>query len=110
MRTKLLFVCARNKIRSVTAERILSGSALYEVRSRGLARGSRVRLTAGDLGWADQIFVMEKDHKDRLREGFAAALGRKPVTVLYIEDVYKEAMDPALQEVLRERLAQHLEL
>jgi predicted protein tyrosine phosphatase len=108
-RCKLLFICARNKIRSLTAERMLHGSTLYDVRSRGLARGARVRLTAGDIGWADRIFVMEKQHKDRLRAEFAEALRGKPVECLFIADVY-QPMEPALLALLRERLAPHIDL
>ncbi len=107
-RQKLLFICARNKIRSLSAERMLQGSPHYDVRSRGVARAARVRLTAGDIGWADHIFVMEKQHKDRMREDFADALRGKPIVVLFIEDIY-EPMDPALLTILRERLAPHLE-
>ncbi len=107
-RRKLLFVCARNKIRSLTAERMFQGSPRYDVRSRGVSRTARIRLTAADIGWADQIFVMEKEHKDRMREDFAAVLRGKPVVVLFIEDIY-EPMEPALLEILRERLAPHLE-
>lgn len=108
-RCKLLFICARNKIRSLTAERMLHGSTLYEVRSRGVARGARVRLTAGDLGWADRIFVMEKQHKDRIRAEFADALGGKPIECLFIPDDY-QLMEPRLLAVLRERLLPHLDL
>jgi predicted protein tyrosine phosphatase len=106
-RQKLLFVCARNKIRSLSAERMLQGSPHYDVRSRGVARAARVRLTAADIGWADQIFVMEKQHKDRMRQDFAEALRGKPIVVLFIDDIY-EPMEAALLTILRERLAAHL--
>jgi len=56
----VLFVCAQNKIRSVTAEKMFAGSPNYKVRSRGVANDARIRLTEGDLGWADLVFVMEK--------------------------------------------------
>ena len=108
-RRKLLFVCARNKIRSLTAERMLHGSTEYEVRSRGVARGARVRLTSGDIGWADQIFVMEKQHKDRMRAEFAEALRGKPIVCLFIADIY-QPMDAALLAILRERLAPQIDL
>lgn len=107
-RRKLLFVCARNKIRSLTAERMLQASTHYDLRSRSVTRAARVRLTAADIGWADAIFVMEKHHKDRMRDDFAEALRGKQVTVLFIDDIY-EPMEPALLAILRERLAPHLE-
>src|ERR1035437_2725353 len=43
-REKILFVCARNKIRSLTAEKMFSGSHLYDVKSRGVGRDARIRL------------------------------------------------------------------
>lgn len=106
-RRKLLFICARNKIRSLTAERMLHGSPRFDVRSRGVSRTARIRLSAADIGWADQIFVMEKAHKDRMREDFAGALRGKPVVVLFIANIY-EPMQPELLAILRERLAPHL--
>lgn len=107
-RRKLLFVCARNKIRSLTAERMLQGSQHYEVRSRGVSRTARVRLGAADIGWADDIFVMEKAHKDRMKDDFLDALRGKPIVVLFIDDIY-EPMQPELLAILRERLGPHLE-
>jgi predicted protein tyrosine phosphatase len=47
---KILFVCAQNKIRSVTAEKMFAGSQRYQVRSRGVGNDARIKLTAGDLG------------------------------------------------------------
>jgi predicted protein tyrosine phosphatase len=44
-RKKVLFVCARNKMRSFTAEKMFSGSMLYNVKSRGVAKDARIRLT-----------------------------------------------------------------
>ncbi len=54
-RPKLLFICSRNLSRSLTAERMFAGSALYDVKSRGLAKTARIRLTAADLQWADEV-------------------------------------------------------
>ena len=104
---KILFVCARNKIRSLTAERMFAGVQSSQVRSRGVANDARVRLTAGDLGWADLIFVMEKKHKDRLAEKFREKLAEKKIVCLFIEDVY-EPMEAALIAELRRTLAPYL--
>jgi protein-tyrosine phosphatase len=84
-------------------------SQIYDVRSRGVARGARVRLTAADIAWADAIFVMEKEHKDRMTENFGRDAARGKVTCLFIEDVY-EAMEESLVRELRSRLAPHLAL
>jgi predicted protein tyrosine phosphatase len=86
---RLLFVCSQNKWRSLTAERLFDGHPHYEARSAGTEPGARVRVTAGHLGWAEVVFVMERRHADRLREKFADALLNKPVVVLRIPDSYQ---------------------
>lgn len=106
---KVLFVCARNKIRSYTAEKMFSGSPHYQVRSRGVAKGARVKLTAGDIGWADIIFVMEKEHKARIVEDFREHVAGKKIVCLFIEDIY-EPMEEALIEELRCKVEPYLVL
>ena len=108
-RKKLLFVCARNKIRSLTAEKLFSGSQQYQVRSRGVANDARIRLTAADLGWADLVFAMEKNHKNRIQQKFREAAADKKIVCLFIEDIY-QPMEPALLAELRNKLAPYLEL
>jgi predicted protein tyrosine phosphatase len=104
---QLLFICSQNKWRSVTAERLFDGHAHYEARSAGTEPGARVRVTAGHLGWADLIFVMERRHAERLREKFGAELAGKPLVILRIPDNY-QFQDPSLIELLHQRLAEHL--
>ena len=104
---QLLFICSQNRWRSLTAERLFDAHPHYEARSAGTEPGARVRVTAGHLGWAEVIFVMERRHADRLREKFPAALVGKPVVVLRIPDKY-QFMDAALLELLRARLREHL--
>ena len=104
---RLLFICSQNKWRSLTAERLFDGHAHYEARSAGTEPGARVRVTAGHLGWAETVFVMERRHADRLREKFAAALDGKTVVVLRIPDKYP-FQDPALVALLRQKLTVHL--
>lgn len=106
---KVLFVCAKNKIRSYTAERIFSESQYYHVRSRGVAKDARIKLTERDIGWADIIFVMEKNHKDRIAKDYRATLAGKKIICLFIEDIY-QPMETALIEELRKKLMPHLPL
>ena len=106
---QLLFVCSRNKIRSLTAEKLFAGDDRYAVRSRGTEKSARIRLTAGDVGWAEVIFAMEKRHAERIRAKFRAELGETRLVTLFIKDAYVP-MQPALIAVLREKLAEHLEL
>jgi protein-tyrosine phosphatase len=108
-RKKLLFVCARNKIRSLTAEKMLTGSPQYAVRSRGVANDARVRLTAADLGWADIVFVMEKNHKNRITARFRKELADKEIVCLFIKDIYEPTEDSLVAE-LHHKLAPHLGL
>lgn len=106
---KVLFVCSRNEIRSLTAERMLAGSRDYQARSVGTEAGARVRVTAGHLGWADIIFVMEKRHRQRLAQKFGDALMGKALVCLHIPDEF-DYMDAALVATLRAKLEGHLVL
>lgn len=102
-RAKILFVCSRNRRRSLTAEKIFKDEPAWEVRSAGTEEGARIKVTAGHLGWADVIVVMEKRHKERLRQKYPEALAGKPCVCLFVADDY-EFMDAELVTVLRERM------
>lgn len=104
---KLLFVCSRNRRRSLTAEKVFHGWHGYQVRSVGTEPGARVRVTAGHLGWADLIFVMEKKHLRRLREKFTEELAGRRVVCLNIADDY-QFMQPELVVRLRSAVGRHL--
>lgn len=81
----------------------------YDARSAGTSDSARIKVTDCHLGWADMIFCMEHKHADQLRERFPDELGDKPLITLRIPDDY-QFMDPELIELLREKLADHLEL
>ena len=106
---KLLFVCSRNKIRSLTAEKLFTGFPLYQARSAGTQPGARIVVTEGHLGWADIIFCMEKSHSNRLRQKFPEAIRGKRVICLHIPDEF-EFMQPELIDELRVKLAPHITL
>ena len=106
---RLLFIRSQNKWRSLTAERLFDAHPHYEARSAGTEPGARVRVTAGHLGWAETVFVMERRHADRLREKFADELRDKSLVLLRIPDNYR-FQEPALVALLREKLAAHLPL
>ena len=107
--TKLLFVCSRNKLRSLTAEKMFQGSRQYQARSAGTQPGARIVVTEGHLGWADVIFCMEKSHAQRLRQKFPDALEGKRMICLHIPDDYAY-MDPELVAELHAKLAPHIDL
>ena len=101
-RLKVLFVCAMNKQRSVTAERLYRNDARLEVRSAGVRSGANRRVNEADLKWADVVFVMERDQKVWIAERFAE-LDLPRIDVLDIPDEF-EVMDPELQEILQSLL------
>jgi predicted protein tyrosine phosphatase len=108
LKTKLLFVCSRNRWRSPTAGSLFKDHPRYEARSAGTANSARIKVTSGHLGWADLIFCMEQKHADQLRERFPEEIAGKTLITLRIPDDYG-FMDPALIELLRAELAAHLD-
>ena len=105
---KLLFVCSRNRWRSLTAEKIFDGANGIHARSAGTEPGARIRVTAGHLLWANIIFVMEKKHLRRLQEKFTETISDKKVVCLHIADDY-EFMQPELVDLLQASVAPHLD-
>ena len=105
---KLLFVCSRNRWRSPTAEKVFHGLNLIQARSAGTEAGARIKVTAGHLGWADLVFVMEKKHLRRLRESFAGELAGKRMICLNIPDDY-QFLQPELVTLLLSSVPPYLE-
>src|SRR5687768_4746888 len=87
--TKVLFICSRNRRRSLTAEQIFKSRPGIEVRSAGTQPSARIVVTEGLLGWADLILVMEKAHLRRLEERYSDLLAFKKVIALHIADEYE---------------------
>jgi predicted protein tyrosine phosphatase len=105
---KVLFVCSQNRLRSLTAETIFDGLSGHQVRSVGTEEGARIRVTAGHLGWADLIFVMEKRQLHRLQTKFREEIAGKRIICLYIPDDY-EYMDEELIDRLRTGVAEYID-
>ena len=106
---KLLFVCSQNKWRSLTAEKIFENHEDYSVKSAGTENGARVKITAGLVGWADIIFVMEKKHRSRIQEKLGESLLNKPLHVLNIPDDY-QFMDEELIMILEGKVGEIIDL
>ena len=104
---KILFICSRNRWRSLTAEKIFDGVNGVQARSAGTEPSARIRVTAGHLSWADIIFVMEKKHLRRLQEKFSETIADKKIICLHIADDY-EFMQPELVDLLEASVAPHL--
>jgi predicted protein tyrosine phosphatase len=104
---KILFICSRNRWRSLTAEKIFDGINGIQARSAGTEPNARIRVTAGHLAWADIIFVMEKKHLRRLGDKFTDAIAGKKIICLHIADDY-EFMQPELVDLLEATVTPHL--
>lgn len=105
----ILFICSRNKWRSRTAETIFKNNQQHTVKSAGTENEARIKVTEKLVGWADLIFVMEKKHKERLKEKFGSLADDKDIIILEIQDDYKY-MDPELIEVLEIAVSPYLSI
>ncbi len=76
------------------------------MRSFGTEDTARIKVTAGQLGWADVVVVMEKRHKERLQQKFPDPFAAKKCVGFFIADDY-EFMDAALVEILREKMRKY---
>ena len=103
MKENLLFVCSRNQWRSPTAEGLMRSHPAYNVRSAGTSEKARTKLSHKLVQWADVIIVMERRHRDIIRERYGMELPGKQLLVLDIEDHYG-FNDPELIELLKEKL------
>ena len=104
---KILFICSRNKWRSLTAETIFKKNPSCAVKSAGTENSARIKVNSNHIQWADLIFVMEKKHNERLFAKFPTEMLGKKVVVLEIEDIYKY-MDPTLIEELKLSVNEYL--
>lgn len=100
---RLLFVCARNRLRSPTAEQVFAGVRGMETCSAGIQPDADQPLTQELIDWADLIFVMEDRHRAVLSRNFRSGLRGKRIVCLDIPDDYG-LMDPELVRLLWERV------
>jgi predicted protein tyrosine phosphatase len=100
---KLLFLCARNHLRSPTAEVIFAGVDGVETRSAGVNPDAEQVVSGDDVEWADIILVMEPAQRKKLNRAFGKLLRDKKVVCLAIPDEF-DYMEPALIELLWERV------
>ncbi len=101
----LLFICSKNQWRSPTAEGLFKNQQLHQARSAGTSDKARIKVSQKLLDWADEVFVMERRHRQLLQQRFAL---HKPVTVLDIEDDY-QFNDPELIALLQAALQEYLQ-
>jgi predicted protein tyrosine phosphatase len=107
--TKILFICGKNRRRSLSAEEIFAGMDGIEVGSAGTSAEAECTVSADLLEWADKIFVMEQAQRRYLNAHFAHRLKDKKVVCLNIPDRYGY-MQPELVTVLRAKVLPLLRL
>lgn len=104
---RALFICSQNRLRSPTAEQIFASWPNVETDSAGLGGDASVPLSPEQIAWANIIFVMEKRHRNRLRERFRQHLNGKRVICLDIPDDY-DYMQPELITLLTAKAGKFL--
>ena len=104
---RVLFICSRNQLRSPTAEQVFSNCPGIEVASAGLDLKCKEPVTPELMAWADVIFVMERNHRDKLLKQFRANIKNQKIVVLGITDDY-EFMDSRLVRLFETVVPRHL--
>lgn len=100
---KILFVCTLNKMRSATAHKIYENDIRFEVKSAGTDLTSNNVLNLDLLIWADSIVVMEKYHRNYIRNKFPEIYAIKKIVCLYIADEY-DFMEIELIDILKNKV------
>jgi predicted protein tyrosine phosphatase len=103
----ILFLCARNRFRSPTAEQIFSNLTGFDVSSAGVNSDADNPVTGEMIEEADLIFVMEKTHRRKLQQKFQKYLRKPRVICLDIPDNYT-FMDPELVALLQRKVLPYL--
>lgn len=107
-RTRVLFICSQNRLRSRTAEDVFADREDLSVRSAGTLPNARVRIDEALVAWADRIFGMEREHVEYVQAHFLRAAAGKEIVCLEIPDDY-DYMQPELVALLEARLKPHLD-
>lgn len=102
-----LFVCSQNKLRSPTAEHIFADVPGIATASAGTNHDAENPLTDELVERADFIFVIERQHRNKLQKKHRAALKDKRMVVLDIPDEFA-FMDPGLVRLLRAKMQRWL--
>ncbi|MEG9434149.1 phosphotyrosine protein phosphatase [Terriglobus sp. ADX1] len=103
----LLFICSRNRRRSLTGEVLFGERPGVNALSAGTAPDAETVVSADLVQWADVVFAMEATHKRKLMKRFPRELKDKQLIVLGIPDRYSY-MDEALVNLLQIKVEAHL--
>jgi predicted protein tyrosine phosphatase len=102
-RRKLFFVCTINRMRSATAHKIYENDKRFEVKSAGTDKSANTVISNDILNWADSIVVMERHHRNFIRQKFPDVKTNKKIVCLYIPDDY-DYMQTELIELLKNKV------
>lgn len=100
---KLLFVCTVNRMRSATAHKIFESDPRFEVDSAGTDSSANTILEPEHLEWADAVVVMEKSHKNFIRDKYSEYYKTRKIVCLYIPDDF-DFMQPELITLLKDKM------
>lgn len=99
---KIVFVCTVNRMRSATAHKIYENDKRFEVKSAGTDQSANTVISFELLNWADTIIVMEKRHRNFIRQKFLNIYKNKKIVCLYISDDY-DFMQTELIKILKDK-------
>jgi predicted protein tyrosine phosphatase len=85
---------------------LFKNNPVHNARSAGTSDKARIKVNQKLIEWADVIFVMERKHKDLLKQRHI--ITGKQIEVLDIEDLYPYG-DAELIEILKRVLADYLQ-
>jgi len=90
-------------MRSATAHKIFENDERFEVKSAGTDQSANTPLSIDLLNWADSIIVMEKHHRNFIRQKFSDIYKDKKIVCLYIPDDY-DFMQTELIGILKDKV------
>jgi predicted protein tyrosine phosphatase len=101
-KTRILFICTINLMRSATAHKIYTHDLRFEVKSAGTHRSAETVLSKELLDWAEMVVVMEERHFNFIRITYPAIFKGKNIVCLDVPDNY-DYMQAELMVLLRDR-------
>lgn len=105
----LLFVCSENRLRSPTAEAVFSEYDGIDAIGSGTNSDAETPVSGDLIEWADIVFVMEKQHRNKVSKKYRELLKNKRLICLNIPDNY-ERMDPELVKLLITKVSRNVDL
>ena len=90
-------------MRSATAHKIFESDQRFRVDSAGTDKSAATVLEPEHLEWADVIIVMEKYHRQFIRDKFPEYNDKKKIVCLYIPDNFNY-MQPELIDILKSKV------